>query len=262
MTMSELISRWPENKRDTPEYRLLEVVYLSKSGKLNEALQKSKSLFDDKPNFQRANNHAYLLTLKHKSQAEKVFSDSDMKKLSNLYERHHETLDRQITNLSGIYKEIDTLLGKTSPKKEAEKPEQKEVAQKKSTPPKPTKSKTAEKKRPAPVVEKKQPTKLPKPNKELIALNNSAKKDRKEAQELFNKGNQLFDKGKSDEALTAFREVLRLDSEFADVYKRMGMIYMSKKDTERALRSFKIYLQLKPETEDKKLVEGWIKSLQ
>jgi len=42
----------------------------------------------------------------------------------------------------------------------------------------------------------------------------------------------------------------------------MGMIYMARKESERALRSFKIYLQLKPETNDKQMVEGWISSLQ
>ena len=65
-----------------------------------------------------------------------------------------------------------------------------------------------------------------------------------------------------DGALAAYRQALKLDPEFSDVYKRLGILYMEQKRNDRAARSFKIYLQLKPQAPDRKEVEGWISKLQ
>ncbi len=120
-------------------------------------------------------------------------------------------------------------------------------------------SKPSAKPAPAPAAK---PTKLPKPSAELVAANKQEVKEESEAAKLFREGERFLGEKKEEEAILAFQKSLRFDPDFAESYRKLGEIYMQKADKERALRSLKIYLQLKPDSSDKQLVEGWISSLQ
>lgn len=273
-TLSDLMSRWPEAHKDAPEYRLVEIVYLSKTGKLDQALELGSDLFTQKPGFQRANNYIYYLSLQDKALTEKFFDERSLGKLERFYERHRSILRKHLSELPRLQRAIDRLRGKSgsSSKKEISKakakPRKKPSIQKEDPPapkkqpvkktvevPRNQKSSTARR-------NTRRQTKLPKPDSTLVAKNRSLSRDKSQARRLFNQGNQQFNDGNIDAALDSYRQVIKLDHEFAEVYKRMGMIYMSRQQSDRALKSFKLYLKLKPETDDKKLVEGWISSLQ
>jgi tetratricopeptide (TPR) repeat protein len=106
------------------------------------------------------------------------------------------------------------------------------------------------------------PTRLPKPTEQLVAQTKQEHHEESEAAKLFRQGVSFLSANKADEAIVAFQKSLRFDPDYAESYKKLGEIYMKRQDKERALRSFKIYLQLKPDSSDKQVVEGWISSLQ
>jgi tetratricopeptide (TPR) repeat protein len=106
------------------------------------------------------------------------------------------------------------------------------------------------------------PKKLPKASSELMAMNKKTKREKTEAEKIFEQATTLQKTNHLDDAVTLYQKTLRLNPDFAEVYKNLGLIYMERKDKERALRNFKIYLQLSPQSEDKQIVEGWISSLQ
>ncbi|MDB5037254.1 MAG: hypothetical protein JWQ35_782 [Bacteriovoracaceae bacterium] len=103
---------------------------------------------------------------------------------------------------------------------------------------------------------------LPKADPELIALNKQSSKTKVEGQKLYEQGNQKQKENKVDEAIALYQSALRSDPDLAEVYKQLGIIYMNRQERERSLRAFKIYLQLKPESEDRQVVQGWISSMQ
>lgn len=121
--------------------------------------------------------------------------------------------------------------------------------------PSPTKAPTKEAK-------KVDPKKLPRASNDLVATNKEIKREKSEAQKVFDEGVSLQKANRVDEAINMYQKTLRLNPDFADVYRNLGVIYMNRRDNERALRNFKIYLQLKPDGADKQMVEGWISSLQ
>jgi len=261
-TMNDMIENWPESGRADPEYSLLKIVYLSKTGKLEEAFEDASRLMKDQPGFQRANNYVYLMRLQNPPLAEKYLDESTRKKLERFYDRHHEMLAKSLSELPKLHQEIDRLLGKSTAKK-GPAPEPAPVKKVVEVPQNNKSEEAIKAETPAPRTKAKKPsTRLPKASQELMAQNKSSDTQKKEAKSAFDRGNAQFSKGETDAALESYRQALKLDPDFADVYKRMGMIYMARKESERALRSFKIYLQLKPETNDKQMVEGWISSLQ
>jgi Flp pilus assembly protein TadD len=108
----------------------------------------------------------------------------------------------------------------------------------------------------------KQKKSLPKPDPELVALNKQSSKAKQNAMKLFEAGNQKQRENKVDEAVSLYQNALREDPDLAEVYKQLGIIYMNRQEKDRSLRAFKIYLQLRPESEDRQVVQGWISSMQ
>ena len=113
---------------------------------------------------------------------------------------------------------------------------------------------------PAPLITKKKEA-LPKESEDLVAFNNEARAKIEESERFIQEANRLYEKAQLDQALMTYQKALRLNPDLADAYRQIGLIYMKKQEKERALRAFRIYLQLKPETSDKQLVETWIDSL-
>ncbi|PIR22608.1 MAG: hypothetical protein COV44_07220 [Deltaproteobacteria bacterium CG11_big_fil_rev_8_21_14_0_20_45_16] len=261
-TMNDMVENWPISGREDPEYSLLQIVYLSKTGKLEDAFEKASQLMKVQPGFQRANNYVYLMSLQSPPLADKYLDESTKKKLERFYDRHRDMLAKSLPELPKLHQEIDRLLGKSSAKKApaAEPAPVKKIVE---VPQNNKSEEVVKTETPAPRSKpKKASTRLPKASQELMAQNKISATQKKQAKTAYDQGNAQFSKGETDAALESYRQALKLDPDFADVYKRMGMIYMARKESERALRSFKIYLQLKPETDDKQMVEGWISSLQ
>lgn len=270
-TMKDLLSRWPQSQREDPEFKLLEVAEAYRSENLEKAFNLSVELMKAKPNFQRATNYIYRMILQKPDVAKKYFQEDQIKKISNLYQRYRKNLQPQIADLPSIHEEIDKLLKISEPKppvkKEAEKPLAKPApkteAKPKTPPPAPVaRAKKSEKKVEETKPKKKVQTRLPKPDPELVAANKAEEASKEKAESLLKKGNQQFEQGDTEGALQSYQEALKMDESLAEVWKQKGKIHMARKESQRALRSFKMYLLLKPQTEDKQLVEGWIKSLQ
>lgn len=281
-TLQDLVDRWPEAYRDDPEFLLVEFVNFAVNKNYSMAFKSAQALLKDEPDFQRANDFALAFALRQPRIAAEFFSPSDIDRMKAKYKRHRALLERELSSLPKWQRDIDSLLGdgseslESSKKSEtpdsstksetSDKPEKKAAAliPPEKTFPKEETASSAEttKKPPVKTAPKSNPSRLPPPSANLIAQNKITERQRQDAARLFENGNNLYKAGKTEEALKAYRDALKLDPEFAEIYKRIGMIYMSRQEPERALRSFKIYLQLNPESDDKKLVEDWISSLQ
>jgi tetratricopeptide (TPR) repeat protein len=68
--------------------------------------------------------------------------------------------------------------------------------------------------------------------------------------DAFNEGSRAFNEGKTDKAIRAFEEAIKLDEKFADAYYRLGLCYLNKGVNEKAIACFKKYIQLKPKGKD------------
>lgn len=276
--LASLYQRWPLSGRSTPEFKLVEIVHLAQQGNAKQALEQSKLLMAEKPNFQRATTYAVYLISRNEKLAESILTEDEIKKAENLTRRHLQNLSNQLSGLPPLQQELAGYLGLSqkvatpksppaevskpmkAPKQKIEPPQQLKPQAKaiqKKPPPKPRGvAAPAKKTSPAPS------TKLPKASEQLVAQNQSISEDKKQAMTLFNKGKESLKQNDYVEALSSFREALRMDPEFAEVYREMGLIYRQRKEEQRALRALKIYLQLKPDASDKTIVQGWIEELQ
>lgn len=271
--MKTIYSRWPESQKADPEYRLLEFLTIAKSGSIEDALKRAEALLSEMPDFQRANDLALLLVLQNGPIASQVLSKGFRDQLIARYETQRNLKERSMSLLPALYVEIDRLMGR-KPKAPEPQPIVKAEEPPKETLPKPTPRNTepaATTKKTTPRPKPKEPAKtekpankrrLPPPSESLVETTKLDTQEKREARKFFSQGNDLYKRGDVEGALAAYRQALKLDAEYADVYKQLGVLYMEQKRNDRAIRSFKIYLQLRPTATDKKQVETWIAQLQ
>jgi predicted Zn finger-like uncharacterized protein len=278
--MKTILQRWPEPNRGDPEFRLLEFMTAIREGKVSEGLQMAKDLLTDFPDFQRANDYALWMSLQNGAAASAIIDRKFRDQLGTRYDGQRNLRERSLATLPSLYVEIDRLLGRKPKSQEVSttkaesgttreddiRPTPRAVESVASLPgPTPRLEEKAPsivepKKAKAPV--KKESRRLPPPSEELVENTKLDTKEKKDARKFLSQGNDFYRKGDVDGALAAYRQALKLDPEFSDVYKRLGILYMEQKRNDRAARSFKIYLQLKPQAPDRKEVEGWISKLQ
>ena len=286
-TLMGLTSRWPESNRRDVEYKLAFILSGVKGGKKIEALEMAKSLLSESQGMARAETVALAAALESWNEANQILGEKNLSDLVRAFQKRKQGLERNGIPLPELYSSVEKKLLRrqqvakaeakveTQPEpKPAPKVEPKKVEEPKPAPaPQATGESITERlnRRAAERMQAKQqkaievpkkPAQLPRPTSALIATNKQAKQEQSEAAKLYNQGLELLKGNKQDDAVVAFQKALRFDPDFADSYRKLGEIYMSRSDKERALRSFKIYLQLKPDSTDKQLVEGWISSLQ
>jgi tetratricopeptide (TPR) repeat protein len=275
--MRTILDRWPEAYRMDPEYRLLEFMTLIREEKVAEGLQKAKLLLSEFPDFQRANDYALWMILQNGPVASTIIDRRFRDQLNTRYDSQRNLREKSMAQLPPLYLEIDRLLGRKpktfdskteapSARPEEMNPPPKAVETLASLPggtPVPritsTEPKIEPPKQKAKV--KKDSKRLPPPSEDLVENTQADTKEKRDAKKLLAQGNELYRKGDVDGALTAYRKALKLDGSLAEVYKRLGILYMEQKRNDRASLSFKIYLQLQPQAKDRKEVEGWISKL-
>jgi len=277
-SMQDLYDRWPESHRDDAEFELLAIVHFARSGQIERSLQRAGQLFKARPDFVRARLYTLLLSLQNPETAQAVFSPTDLDSLKNEYRTHKGQIQNHVRQLPRIYQDIDRLMGESNnrqrptqaarrsppaaPERSAPPPEPEPEPQAAAPAQVPTSPKPPV---PNPAAERgpqTSPSGLPRASPELVAHARSAREAEQEAGRLFQAGNRSFQQGNLDDALRSYRDALKADPEHADVYKQIGQIYMQREEAGRALRSFKIYLQLKPNSSDRQEVEKWISSLE
>jgi len=297
-SLADLTKRWPPENQADPEFKLSQLVVESRLFEnARGALEEAKELLESNPDFTRARIAIYEIGLEDPEDAQKILGSKWMEELGKTYKNHRDAL-RRSQPVPPLFQAIDKRISRRGayrpppapapqapvapPPKEIAKQQEQEAV----TPTQPqqlsdsetqtdgsatttdsnvsTSEKSAAAAGAGGITKKKdgKPKHLPRASTELMAANREIRREKSQAEKLFELGNTRFKEDKIAEALEAYQKALRLNPDFAEVYKRLGQIYMAKKDKERALRSFKIYLQLKPDSEDKQLVEGWINSLQ
>ncbi|MGA0163490.1 MAG: tetratricopeptide repeat protein, partial [Bdellovibrionota bacterium] len=232
------------------------------------------------PEFQRANNLGLMFLLDTPNSSENLFSEQKKKEMIETYKAHRSKIERELKELPNLFRQIDEKLNESTdvarspeapkqipgqaplpPEKTLPKKQDTAVAQAENRASKP-KAPATRTNPPASPARKSQQSRLPPPSENLIAQNKLSNQNQSQADVIFSRANDLLKKGDDPGALKLYRDALKLNPEFAEIYKRIGMIYMKRKESDRAIRSFKLYLQLKPNSQDKKVVEGWISSLQ
>lgn len=275
---TQLLASWPENLRQHPEFGLLEFMTLARTKQVEEALQKAQQVVNEHPDFQRANNYAYYLSLKFASESRRILPENFQDQLQQSYERHLGNLQRQIPKLPEFYQQIERLrsqqrVGDSESKKKeavltepivaAREPEpveeEPEAPVKKDPPPN-----VAELARASPAGGQPRTSRsgLPLASSELMASRSEADSNRSRALQLLEQGNRQAQQGNDTEALNSYREAIRLDSSLPEAYKRIGMLYMRQQDSPKARTAFQLYLRLNPGSSDRQVVEGWISSLE
>lgn len=83
----------------------------------------------------------------------------------------------------------------------------------------------------------------------------------KTAIDAYNEGSRVFNEGKTDEAINAFEEAVKLDEKFADAYYRLGLCYLNKGVNEKAIACFQKYIQLKPDGKEVESAKSIIDAL-
>lgn len=271
--MLDLLSRWPEASQSGPEYRLLELLSLASQRKAEEALVAAQNLLKDFPEFQRGTDYSLLVALRNPAATQKVLNEGFLESLVADYQQHRETLNASLSELPKLYQSIDRRLKRSSLLPEASAPKEQREPQPEETPepaPQPAEAESPDLAKPLPpnpmerksTASRSRPTSLPKEDRQLVARNRASQNDRAAAEKLYEQGNEVYKSGSQDKALELYREALRKDPEFAEAYRQIGTIYMARKQPERALKSFKIYLTLRPQSSDKQMVESWINSLE
>ncbi len=285
VTLADLVKRWPEIQRLDPEYRLSEAVVRARVEKnLRSGLELLKALLNDSPEYQTALSWTYYLSLESKGEdALEVFGEAYLQGIQKSYQRHRDLLKSSYQASPPLYanierrarllgKSLSTASGRESSKSAKSPSKQKSLPQAPApeVPPAPTPSPSVAPPAPAPAPTPtpiqaptgRQSKKLPKVSDKLVALNRETSSAKVGAKKLLEEGIVRQKENKLEEAIALFQKALQLDSDLAEVYKRLGMIYMGRKENERALLNFKLYLQLKPDSDDKKMVQSWINSLQ
>jgi len=279
MVMKSLQDRWELESRSDPEYRLLEFMTLAKAGSIEDAIKKSIDLLKETPEFQRANDYAYLLILQNGPISSRIIDRKFREQIANRYDGARNQRERNLERLPSLYLEIDRLLGRKPKTNGDQTPQRIEPQGAKEEDLKPILRPSVENTVQPPSIEEKpisktsktkaekekskiNPKRLPPPSDDLVETTKLNTQEKRDARKFYTQGNDLYKRGDVDGALAAYRQALKLDPEFADVYKRLGILYMEQKRNDRAVRSFKIFLQLRPGSQDKKEVEGWISKIQ
>ncbi len=292
-TLADLIRRWPTSNHGDPEYRLARSIVDSKTGDYRGAVQNLIALLGEYPDLFRAEAWALMIALDHPKDTEKIMAPERFQSLIRSFQKHRSQF-RPGTTPPALYINIEKKLKKNkyaqnlakSQKIEKAKSQPATEVKPKSNPvvtssikaaPKsvsdPKSSKLVEASKPTtktqvaekPSLAQPAPTDkktLPKADPELIALNKQTNQAKKAATKLYEDGKQKQRESKIDEAIQLYQSALREDPDLADVYRSLGEIYMNRQEKDRALRAFKIYLQLKPESQDRQVVQGWISSMQ
>jgi tetratricopeptide (TPR) repeat protein len=284
--MEEIYDRWPESHRDDPEFELLAFVHFARSNRIELSLERAQKLLEAQPDFVRAQIYALLIGLQNPEASQRIWGSSTLEALKDSYRNHRDLVASQLPQLPRVYQDINRLLGeeagaRPTPSKtpsasvpaapapmpeaiasDAEEPLDNDnpsadlivSTNPKAPPPNPVELRSA-----AP---RQSRSGLPMASAELLAKAQGNKDSEEEASALYRRGNQAFERGNLDEALRLYRDALKSNAEFADVYKQIGRIYMQRNEGGRALRSLKIFLQLAPNSPDKAEVEKWIASLE
>lgn len=280
LTLRDLVERWPEAYRDEPEFALVEAANDYVNNDKQAALLKISKLLKQYPEFQRANNLGLRFLLETPDSSKNLFSEQKKKEMIEKYRAHRSKIERELREMPSLFRQIDEKLNESTDvarRSEASQqipgqaplPPEKTLPGKQNTAVARARKSEPKSKTPAPranppvsSAKKSRQSRLPPPSKNLIAQNKLSNQNQSQADIIFSRANGLLKKGDDSGALKLYRDALKLNPEFAEIYKRIGMIYMKRKEPSRAVRSFKLYLQLKPNSQDKKVVEGWISSLQ
>jgi predicted Zn finger-like uncharacterized protein len=315
--LSTLSSNWPKGNQMDPEYLLINLMVLAKSGQRSTALAIAKDMTERLPEVQRVQYVALSIALDSFKEAESILGDKRISSLTKTFTKAKETLQSNGAPLPDLFNNIEKKMLRRNSAMMASKPVESsppvqktpevktepkatkvaakkkdnsltkslnEKAQKQLTAKKegekaaeaaPTpKVEAAETPKAEPIVGKavaEKPTsktpakasnKLPPPDSELIASNKHARKEESEAGKLFQMGLTQIEQGRTDEAIMSFQKSLRFDPDYAESYRKLGEIYMKKDERDKALRSLKIYLRLRPDSSDRQVVQGWISSLE
>jgi predicted Zn finger-like uncharacterized protein len=261
--LTDLVKMWPAAYQAGAEYRLSKAIIDARTGSPKAGLDAFKTILSEYPDFYRAQLWAVLISLDHAKEGEEVFGKPKLQEFIHKFEK--KRLNTRSGAVPTLYQSIEKRLKKKGlPVADAEPKEQIAHKAEKSTAEIPKKSAVATIKETKGKADKKgdKSKKLPKPEPELIALNQQTSKMKQTALKLFEEGNLRQKENKVEEAITLYQNALREDPDLADVYKQLGVIYMNRQEKDRALRAFKIYLQLKPESDDRQVVQGWISSMQ
>jgi tetratricopeptide (TPR) repeat protein len=78
----------------------------------------------------------------------------------------------------------------------------------------------------------------------------TVKKSPRKARPHNNLGKAYFERNFLDQALTEFKEAVRIDSNYADAHNNLGAIYVKKKLLDSAIEEFKLALSIKPDYAD------------
>lgn len=279
-TIQDLFDRWPESHRDDPEFEVLAIIHFARSGQIEEALRRAQQLLAERPDFVRGKIHSLQVALQNPELAEKILGTEQIESLKTAYRNHRDSIATQVASLPKFYQDTNRLLGdrvQSGPPASQSSAQEKKTLKEESEPVEPESSQaptadlivdTATKEPPPNPVEiqsnrpRKSASGLPLASPELLAQAQDAKDSERLANSAMTKGNRSFEQGNLDEALRHYRDALKANAELADAYRQIGRIYMQRKEAARALRSFKIYLQLAPNSSDKNQVEQWIASLE
>lgn len=96
--------------------------------------------------------------------------------------------------------------------------------------------------------------------KKINTLNNTLRKER--ALFHYNLGVAYTQAKLYDEAIEAYEKSLKFYPANPEAHYNLGLLYHNiKQDPEKAVQHYRKYLELKPDSEDKEEVKGWIESL-
>lgn len=283
-TLEDLTKRWPNELNPSVEFQISKAMVDAKKGDYSSALKSAKILLNIYPDSPRIQITALYIGLENPQQSDEVYGERSMYSLAKKFDKYIQALKTQTSTLPVLYKTIEKRVHKKNilaePSASKNENSKSEIAKKNDDQPmnistitEPTLNKPSETPVPTTILSpglRATPTpkippksnKLPKADPQLIALNTTIQNAHQKAMKFFNQGKNKLDLNRQDEAIELFQKALREDPNLAEAYKQLGVIYMGRQVKDKALRQFKLYLQLKPDGDDKQLVESWITSMQ
>jgi predicted Zn finger-like uncharacterized protein len=175
--LSTLSSNWPKSNQMDPEYLLINLMVLAKSGQRSTALTIAKELTERLPEFQRAQYVALSIALDSFKEAESVLGDKKIGALTKAFTKAKENLQSNGAPLPDLFNNIDKKMLRRTSAMTASKPvERSQPAQK-------TPEVKAEPKAPK-VADKKKDDSLTKSLNEKAQKQLTAKKDVEKAAEV------------------------------------------------------------------------------